>query len=268
LARNPLFSTYRQGENRVTSSMLAVFERIDLSVLESLLAKSTKESSLQLVSFVNQSTGRGDSVPDARISANFAYWFEVKTARNALTQGQLTEHLKSIESKTDRLLVITPDAIQPDVIDDLRNHQLRWFNFKDLHTAIDGVLDDPAELVSEQVRFLLRELQALFVEDGLIDSDDVAVVAAAIAYPECLEHGHYVCQPNRAFRKDMTHMGFYFDKAIRPEIAKVIRREPAVPFTADEVTKRRLGSDTDNESPMRSRSLSWLAHALRAKSGA
>lgn len=54
MAKNPLFSTYRQGENRVTSSMLAVFERIDLSILESLLIAATGEASLELVSFVNQ----------------------------------------------------------------------------------------------------------------------------------------------------------------------------------------------------------------------
>jgi hypothetical protein len=30
----PLFSTYRQGENRVTSSLMAVFERVDLSIVE------------------------------------------------------------------------------------------------------------------------------------------------------------------------------------------------------------------------------------------
>jgi hypothetical protein len=97
MPKNPLFSTYRQGENRVTSSMLAVFERIDLSILESLLTAATGESSLQLVSFVNQLIGKGASVPDARISAHFAYWFEVKTARNALGVDQLTEHLKSLE---------------------------------------------------------------------------------------------------------------------------------------------------------------------------
>jgi len=79
MAKNPLFSTYRQGENRVTSSMLAVFERIDLSLLETILAAAAGESSLQMVSFTNQPPSKGRSVPDARISANFAYWFEVKT---------------------------------------------------------------------------------------------------------------------------------------------------------------------------------------------
>lgn len=34
MANNPLFSTYRGGENRVTSSMIAVFQRLELSLLE------------------------------------------------------------------------------------------------------------------------------------------------------------------------------------------------------------------------------------------
>ena len=59
MAKNPLFSTYRQGENRVTSSMLAVFERIDLSLLETILAGATGESSFQMVSFVPQPPGAG-----------------------------------------------------------------------------------------------------------------------------------------------------------------------------------------------------------------
>ena len=61
MAKNPLFSTYRQGENRVTSSMLAVFERIDLSFLETVLAAASGESSLQMVSFTNQPPGKGHS---------------------------------------------------------------------------------------------------------------------------------------------------------------------------------------------------------------
>ena len=46
MARAPLFSTYRQGENRVTSSLLAVFERIDLSAVARLLGAATGEPTL------------------------------------------------------------------------------------------------------------------------------------------------------------------------------------------------------------------------------
>jgi hypothetical protein len=59
MSKNPLFSTYRQGENRVTSSMLAVFERIDPSLLEEILAAAAGESSLQMVSFANQLSAYG-----------------------------------------------------------------------------------------------------------------------------------------------------------------------------------------------------------------
>jgi hypothetical protein len=76
MTKNPLFSTYRQGENRATSSMLAVFQRIDLALLETILASAAGESSLAMVTFTNQPPGTGHSVPDARISARFSYWFE------------------------------------------------------------------------------------------------------------------------------------------------------------------------------------------------
>ncbi|MDT0330582.1 hypothetical protein, partial [Nocardiopsis lambiniae] len=48
----PLFSTYRQGGNRVTSSMLAVFERIGLSLVEEILAKASDEATLETVCFL------------------------------------------------------------------------------------------------------------------------------------------------------------------------------------------------------------------------
>ncbi len=220
--------------------MLAVFERIELSILEALLTAATGEASLQLVSFVNQPVGKGASVPDARISAHFAYWFEVKTARNALSVGQLSEHLKSIEPTPtgERLFVITPDAAEPVAVSELADPRVVWFNFRSLHDAIDATLDDTSGLVSEHARFLLRELQALLIEDALVDNDDVVVVAARVAYPEYLEHGVYVCQPNRAFRDGLTHMAFYAESAIQPQVARIIHRADPVPFTEEEAAKR------------------------------
>src|ERR1700733_2571357 len=118
MAKNPLFSTYRQGENRVTSSMLAVFERIDLSVFESILSAATGETALSMVTFTNQPPGAGHSVPDARISASFAYWFEVKTARNALDSHQIREHLANLGRGADeRLFLVTPDPDPPTILD-------------------------------------------------------------------------------------------------------------------------------------------------------
>jgi hypothetical protein len=248
MAKNPLFSTYRQGENRVTSSMLAVFERIDLSLLETLLASAAGESSLAMVTFTNQPPGKGHSVPDARISARFAYWFEVKTARNALGGHQLSEHLASLGGEGDeRLFVITPDAEQPDIVSRIANPRLVWFNFRSLYDAIERFAFDPAAGVSEQNRFLLRELQALMVHDGLIDSDDVVVVAARFAYPEYLARSLYICQAERAFRGGLTHMAFYANSAIQVHVARIRYREDLVSFTHEEATARLGGSESDRK---------------------
>lgn len=246
MAKNPLFSTYRQGENRVTSSMLAVFERIDLSLLESLLAAAAGESSLAMVTFANQPPGQGHSVPDARISARFSYWFEVKTARNALGVNQLSEHLSNLSVEGDqRLFLITPDADQPAVVAQLGDPRIVWFNFRSLFDAIERTAFDPTAGVSEQHRFLLRELQALLVDDGLIDSDDVVVVAARFAYPEYLQRSLYICQAERAFRGGLTHMAFYADGAIQIELARIHYREDLVMFAEEEAKKRSTGSDAD-----------------------
>jgi hypothetical protein len=246
MAKNPLFSTYRQGENRVTSSIMAVFERIDLSLLQTILAAASGESSLQMILFINQPQGKGHSVPDARISARFAYWFEVKTARNAVNGSQLREHLANIgEGGEERLFVVTSDAAQPVVITALRDPRVVWFNFRSLYDAIDSAVSDPSALITEQARFLLRELQAMLVEDGLVDNDDAVVVAARFAYPEYLEHGFYICQAGRAFRAGLTHMGFYAEAAIQPFVARIRYREDNVLFTLEEAAVRKIESDVD-----------------------
>lgn len=247
MARNPLFSTYRQGENRVTSSMLAVFERIDLSLLETILSKASGESSLQMVRLTNQPVGEGASVPDARISARFAYWFEVKTTRGALRTDQLVEHLQNVSLDGDeRLFVVTPDATFPGSVEELDDERVTWFNFTMISDAIDDTLDDPRELIAEQQRYLLREFQALMVEDGLLDTDDVVVVAARRAYRMYFEHCAYVCQPDRSFREGLTHMGFYADGAIQPLIARIEHQEASVPISREEAARRRgTGDPTD-----------------------
>src|SRR5438552_7707570 len=101
MTKSPLFSTYRQGENRVTSSMLAVFERIDLSLLETLLAGAAGEAAGDPDGELRQSAGRyGASVPDARISASFAYWFEVKAVRTRCARISLSSTLRTSPGST------------------------------------------------------------------------------------------------------------------------------------------------------------------------
>ena len=201
MRRHPLFSTYRQGENRVTASMMAVFERIDSSVVERLLSAASGESALAIVTFANQITGKPESVPDAAVTANCRYLFEVKTTRGSTRRWQLEAHLNHLDGSfaDERLFVISPDATKPSTLDELEDSRVVWLSFLALSQAIEELLSDPSTLVGEQTRFLLHELQALFAEDGLLEHKEVVIVAAREAWAEYQRYGAYMCQPCRSF---------------------------------------------------------------------
>lgn len=228
--KNPLFSRYRQGENRVTASILAVFERIDPSITEQLLTFVIEED-VPLISYTNQLVG-SDSVPDASISASFTYLFEIKTESNAVDLEQLGNHLKHLTGKAlhERLFLLTPDAVQPLAVSKLAESDPRivWFNFFDLDSAIESALSEPLLTISELQRYLLRELQALFDAEGLLAFADVVVVPAREGYLTYLAHGAYVCQPNRTFKHGLSRMAFYANGEIKPSVPRILLQEPEV----------------------------------------
>jgi hypothetical protein len=131
----------------------------------------------------------------------------------------------------ERLFVVTPDPEQPAVVAALGDPRLLWFGFRSVYDAIDRIAHDPALAVTEQSRFLLRELQALLAHDSLVDNDDAVVVAARLAYPEYMESGVYICQPRRAFRSGLTHMAFYAEGAVQPHVPEIPYREDLVTFS-------------------------------------
>ena len=241
----PIFSTYRQGENRVTASMLAVLERIDLAVVERLLAAASGEASLQMVRFANQPSGPA-SVPDGSISAGFDYLFEVKTERGAVDADQLRRHLMRLDGgpHDQRLFLVTPDADTPPQVDAVGDDRLVWFNFAALDQAMDDVVRDDTEPVSDRERFLLRELQRLFDGDGLLASaEDVVIVAARFAYADYQQFGAYLCQTGRTFRSGVTRMGFYRQKRIEPELPRFVHRVAALMIGTETVDELQT-SDT------------------------
>ncbi len=254
---NPLLSTYRSGENRVTSSTVAVFERIDLALVQEILEAATEAGGeLTTVTFENQVVEE-TSVPDARISARFTWWFETKTARNGYAseghdRDQLRSHAKQLETDLDAyLFVLTPDAVRPawfsqlDGIDQTSHDRVLWLSFRGVADAIDRVITDPARLVSEQTKFLLTELVALFESDGLLANDDTVIVAARVAWPKYQELNAYICQPDRSFKGGLTYLGFYADGEIKPVVPCILKRHSSVLFTPAEVEQRRAKSEND-----------------------
>lgn len=242
---NPLFSPYRAGENRVTSSTIAVFERIDLALVKELLeSASAMGEELPAVTFENQIVGEG-SVPDARISGRFTWWFETKTNRNGYAaeghdRTQLRHHAKHLVGDLEaRLFVLTPDPVQPDWFGELDGvdaavrDRVVWLSFAGLASVIQEILGEPTRLIGEQTKFLLTELVALYEADGLLTNDDTVVVAARSAWSEYLKYDAYICQPDRAFRRGLTHFGFYYGGQIMAKVPRIRQWAPRVVFSPE-----------------------------------
>jgi hypothetical protein len=222
---NPLFSTYTQGENRATSTVIAVPEHVNNQLAEDILEALTDESDLSLVSFDNQVTGV-DSVPDAAIKSSTALWFETETSRDAVDKEQLENHLHALnddEAEFQHLIVLKPDAWPPDGVAVINDKRIVWANFDSLINTIETVLERDVgnaeasmSVPTEGEAFLLRELSRFLYDEDLISGkeDRVLVVAARKPWPEYQEHGLYFCQANRSF-KFVDHLAFYTDGEIK-----------------------------------------------------
>lgn len=242
---NTLFSTYSQGENRVTATILAVFERLSFALVERIVQALCQEPETALLLFSNQPSGI-QSTPDARIRASFSYWFETKTQIGSVSGPQIINHLKALDEEKgverQRLLVLTPDAAMPKVLESIGDSRLAWANFDQLVSVIDeivavgeGWLMSDRPLPTEQERTLLRELVRFLVSEKLIPvaTDQVLVVPARGAIKEYLAHNVYMCQPNRTFQP-CVRIAFYVD-------GKIDRRVPRILSQIDSVNLSETG---------------------------
>ena len=229
---NPLFSTYSQGENRVTASILAVFERISFSIVEPILQALIQEPETAFLTFRNQPPGP-KSTPDARIRASFSYWIETKRVPNAINKRQVFDHLNALDSEPavdiQRLLILTPDDHTPDLISEIKDDRIAWANFEDLVKAIQEITELDEEWLSsdkpfptERERELLRELVRFIISEDLVgvSTDLVLVVAARKAILEYLQWDAYLCQPNRSFQPT-KYMAFYANGRIDNILPKI-----------------------------------------------
>ncbi len=217
----------------MTASILAVLRSLSLRHTERLLGAILGISDLRLIDFSNQVARGGPGVPDAVISGSFRLLVETKTARNTVDAAQLSRHLAKLSASaemTKMLLVLTPDGSRPASMDGFSPETAAWSSFAALDQAIDELLSDRGEVVSEREAFLLRELQLMLEAENLLTSaNDVLVVAALLALDEYSDMSAYVCQPKRTFR-DVERMAFYTLGAIAPFVPKIVETFEAVEF--------------------------------------
>lgn len=226
-----LFSQYSQGENRVTASILAVLKSLAIPRTERLLQGLIGDSSKDLIQFSNQPRGDSGSVPDARISANFRIDIETKVKVNSVNEGQVLKHLDDLRNAKESrrlLVVLTPDSTKPGCFDGIEDERLLWCRFSDLDNAIEELLGDPAEVISEREAYLLRELQQMFHAEKLLKpANNVLVVPARNAWREYDRYHAYICQPNRTFQ-DVDYLAFYADGEIKPKVPRILEVEDEV----------------------------------------
>lgn len=228
-----IFSTYSTGENRVTASILAVLQSLSLDRIERLLSELLGQPELELIRFQNQPSKGGKGVPDAIITASFRLLIETKIERGSVNAAQLRRHLKRLDDAQETrrvLLVLTPDDQQPRIVDEIEDDRLVWASFAALDQAIDELLADPREVVSEREAFLLRELQTMLAREHLVTSaSGVVVVPARHAWPEYNSHHAYVCQPDRPFRS-VVSVAFYSSGQIYALVPKILEIHDNVEF--------------------------------------
>jgi len=229
-----LFSTYSTGENRVTASIIAVLRSVTLDRIQRLLRALIEDKEFELIRFQNQLSKGGSGAPDAVIQSSCRLLVETKIKLNAVRDDQLKRHLKRLDEATETnrlLLVLTPDDSQPSALDTINDERLVWARFTDFHQAIDDMLSEKSEVVSEREAFLLRELQEMFVAENLVASEyDVVVVPARFAWPEYEEHHAYVCQADRAFQQ-VSRIAFYAHGCIQPLVPLILESHDHVEFT-------------------------------------
>lgn len=229
-----IFSTYSTGENRVTASILAVLRSLSLSRIERILASLLEQSEFELVRFQNQPAQGSSGVPDAIIQSSIRLLLETKTVRNAVRLAQIRRHLVRLDESNEAnqlLLVLTPDDGRPASLDEVADPRVAWTSFSLLDQAIDEILEDKREVVSEREAFLLRELQDMLGAEGLLaNPNDVVVVAARNAWPEYNQFHAYVCQPNRSFQQ-VIRMGFYSKGVIYPLVPQILESIDEVQMT-------------------------------------
>ena len=168
------------------------------------------------------------------------------------SRAQLRAHSKQLEDDQDAwLFVLTPDPVRPawfaslDGVHASVRSKILWFSFRQLADAIEVVSSDAARLIGEQSRFLLMELTSLYDAEGLLTNDDTVVVAARSAWPEYRTTRAYVCQPDRAFREGLTHLGFYAEGAIQPLVPRIREHRSSVLFTHAEASARRSNGERE-----------------------
>ncbi|NOZ46442.1 MAG: hypothetical protein GXO79_06630 [Chlorobi bacterium] len=222
---NSIFSTYSTAENRVTSTILAVFEKLNSSTVTRILQVLMEDSTIELIEYENQ-VKFYDSVPDGRIKGMFDYIIETKVVPNTINKKQIINHCELLMYDFSRLFVLTPDCDYPKTLKELDSkytNKIIWGNFDKIIEGINSVLQESILLLDRE-KFLLMELKEFIINQRLTAEDyskKTLVIPAGFAWDFYKKYSLYRCQANRTFQQS-SYMGFYADGQIKEYFPKIL----------------------------------------------
>jgi len=222
---NSIFSTYSTAENRVTSTILAVFEKLNSSTVTRILQVLMEDSTIELIEYENQ-VKFSDSVPDGRIKGMFDYIIETKVVPNTINKKQIINHCGLLMYDFSRLLVLTPDFDYPKTLKELDSKytdKIIWGNFDKILEGINSVLQESILLIDRE-KFLLLELKEFIINQRLTAEDysqKALIISAGFAWGFYKKYSIYRCQANRTFQQS-SYMGFYADGQIKEYFPRIL----------------------------------------------
>lgn len=235
-----LFSTYRQGENRVTSTFISVLQRLSLPNMDRILQALLEDGDFNLVTFRNQVKVNGpNTIPDAKIGTGHAIFIETKTKSNEVGKFQIKGHLEHVKDD-ERLLVLTPDESKPSLLSDqpfVNDERLVWSNFTTLAGVVEDILSEEDEPPTEREAFLLREFIRMLQQDGLLFSSEnqCLVIAAGHAWQYYEHLSAYLTHP-RNFRPS-AHIAFYTNRKVQNFVPRIRRTIDGVNLTEEGINR-------------------------------
>lgn len=231
-----IFSSFSAAENRVTACFLAVLRSLAVHRIEWILSSLLGDEEFKLVTLEplpsTEKSGKGQTKPDGRIFSACQILIETKIVPNALREEQLRGHLKQLgaaDQESSFLLALTPDTSKPNVIDLMNDRRVRWSSFASLNGAIDDILNDEKDVISEREEFLLREFQKLLADEGVLAPDkNVVVIAAPVGWYTYKTYHCYVGPANRPLRA--KYLAFYGKGEIQELVPEILDFQDEVVF--------------------------------------
>ncbi|EPR37710.1 hypothetical protein dsx2_0642 [Desulfovibrio sp. X2] len=268
-----VFSSYRQKENFITSSLMSVLGNLSLIQINNFFSLLLEDDDDTIFSIKNQHTHINDDARisfDATITMKYDIFLETKVDRNVDASDQLNNYISRLSEEncsprknTNAIIIyLTPDANCPPWFFRIKSGDIsmKWISFdmiyKTINTIIDGTQDEnQMDILSEREIFLLRQFQMLIQNENLLTSNEmnVLIIPAGTAWNKYIRldtdgYSAYICQENRWFRDGIEHLAFYKNGAVLQSVPKIIAAMDSVSIedTEDSFSKFNEHSKIDD----------------------